>query len=163
MPTYSYHADHPNPRTTRLLHVLFYLGALLLLAAAGHSLYLYFTHWSAPDDSSGVWHLLLGLIYLVVSGLIAYATYTHGGTAGQDETPPDRYVEVDNGQLVYELNQLEGRQTVDLGAVARVERPSVRDLVLYLRDGQRVVVPIYLIDDEAKQQELERTLSGLVG
>ena len=159
--TYSFHADHaaPDPKVTRWLHVLFYLAALLLLLAGSYSLYLYFTHWSAGEDDEEWWHLVLGLIYLIISGLIAYATYRHGGPDAVDEAAPPRYVAIENGRMVYELNQLEGRQEVQLSEVERVERPSVRDLILHLRSGQRRVLPIYLIDDEAKQQELEQLLA----
>ncbi|WP_420458182.1 hypothetical protein [Neolewinella sp.] len=157
-PTYDFHTPPPpNPRTTRLLHWLFYLGALLLLVAAIHSLYLYFTHWSGGEDDHPIWQLVLGLVYLVVSGLIVYATYTHGrGSA--EETPPQRYVRIQDGKLVYELDQLNGRQEIALDRIERVRRASVRDLLLELRDGERVLLPIYLIDDEGKQEELEEVL-----
>ena len=158
-PTYDFHTPPPpNPRTTRLLHWLFYLGALLLLVAAIHSLYLYFTHWSGGEDDHPIWQLVLGLIYLVVSGLIAYATYTHG-QGDEEELPPPRYVRIENGKLTYELDQLNGRQEIALDRIKRVKRASVRDLLLELRDGERVLLPIYLIDDEGKQAELEEVLS----
>ncbi len=160
-PTYDFHTPPPpNPRTTRLLHWLFYLGALLLLVAAIHSLYLYFTHWSGGEDDHPIWQLVLGLVYLVVSGLIAYATYTHG--RGDDgKTPLQRYVRIQEGKLVYELDQLNGRQEIALDRIDRVTRASVRDLLLELRGGERVLLPIYLIDDEGKQEELEEVLATL--
>ncbi len=137
-----------------MLHLLFYLGAVLLLVAAIHSLYLYFTDWSAGDDGH-FWYLVLGLVYLLVSGLIAWFTYHHG--AGE-ETPPDRYLEIRNGVMTWELDQLKGKQRVDLKSVVRAERPSVRELSLTLQGGREVVLPIYLVDEEAKQVELENIL-----
>ena len=154
---YDFHTTPPNPRTTRLLHWLFYLGALLLLVAAIHSLYLYFTHWSGGENDSSIWQLILGLVYLVVSGLIAYATYTHGG-GDDDEVAPPRYVRIRDGKLTYELEQTAGRQEIALDRIVKVTRPSVRDLLLELRDGERILLPIYLIDEEDKQKELEGVL-----
>ena len=158
-PTYDFHTPPPpNPRTTQLLHWLFYLGALLLLLAAIHSLYLYFTHWSGGEDDHPIWQLILGLIYLSVGGLIAYATYAH--SQGDDEdVPPQRYVRIEDGKLIYELDQLNGRQEIALERIEGVKRASVRDLLLELRGGERVLLPIYLIDDEEKQRELEDVLS----
>ncbi|MCP9236865.1 hypothetical protein [Lewinella sp. JB7] len=158
IPDYSFRTDHPNPRTTRMLHLLFYFGALLLLVAAVHSLYLYFTAWTTGDDGSHLWSLVLGLVYLLVSVLIAYFTYNHGD---DEVAPPDRYVEIEDGVLMFSLDQVSGRQVVDLSAVGSVSRPSVRELVLALRDGRQVVLPVYLIDDEEKQRELEAILTKL--
>ena len=157
IPDYHFRTEHPNPQTTRLLHLLFYLGAVLLLVAAGHSLYLYFTDWSAGDDGH-FWYLLLGLIYLLVSGLIAWFTYHHGDG---HETPPDRYVEIRDGTMIWELDQLNGKQTVDLNTVVQADRPSVRDFLLTLEDGRQVILPIYLVDEENKQVELENILMGV--
>ncbi|CAH0998842.1 hypothetical protein LEM8419_00157 [Neolewinella maritima] len=156
-PDYDFHTTPPDPRTTGLLHALFYLAAVLLLAAAIYTLYLYFTHWSGGEDDHPIWQLILGLVYLVASGLIAYATYTHAN--GSDgEVPPERYVRIADGRLVYDLDQLSGRQEVDLDRIVKVSRPSVRDLVLDLSDGTQQVLPIYLIDEDGKQEELERAL-----
>ena len=157
MSEFTFRAAHADPRTTRWLHIGFYLGALLLSVAAVHSLYLYFTAWSAPDDNSHLWQLVLGLLYLLGSLGIVYATYHHGDHHG-GESPPDRYARVDDGTLVYELDQLSGQQRVKIADITAAERTSVRDLVLTLRDGSQHVVPIYLIDDEAKQAELEGLL-----
>ena len=152
---FHFRADHPNPRTTRWLHVLFYVGAFLLAFAGVYELYQYATHWTDGNDHSHLWQLALGIVYLIVAALIAYATYNHGGSG---EIPPDRYVEVTGNTLVYELDQLDGRQTVDLRNLVAVDRPSVRELYLELRDGRRVVLPVYLIDDEARQEALEARL-----
>ncbi len=157
IPNYAFRTEHAAPRTTRWLHLLFYLGAGLLLAAAAHSLYLYFTDWSAGDDGH-FWYLVLGLVYLLVSALIAWFTYHHGD---DEESPPDRYVEIRDGVMVWELDQLNGAQRVDLKTVARAERPSVRELLLTLQDGSRLMLPIYLVDEEAKQVELENILLNL--
>ena len=152
---YHFRADHPNPNTTRWLHVLFYCGALLLALAGVYELYQYATHWTDGTDHSHLWQLILGIVYLIVAGLVAYATYNHGGSG---EIPPDRYVDVKNNTLVYELDQLAGKQTIDLSNLRRVTRPSVRELILELEDGSQRVLPVYLIDEDDKQAELERVL-----
>ena len=157
---YHFRAAHPNPRTTRWLHVLFYCGALLLALAGAYELYQYATHWTDGTDHSHVWQLVLGVVYLTVAGLVASATYHHGGSG---EIPPDRYVDIRNGKLIYELDQLAGKQTVELGELRRVTRPSVRELILELRDGSQQVLPVYLIDEDEKQAELERVLRSAAG
>ncbi|MBB4079728.1 hypothetical protein GGR28_002353 [Lewinella aquimaris] len=158
IPDYTFRTEHPNPRTTRFLHLLFYFGAMLLLVAAVHSLYRYFTEWTVGDDNSHIWSLVLGLIYLIASILIGYFTYSHGGDG---EDPPERFVEIEDGVMTYSLDQVTGRQVLDLATVREVSRPSVRELILSLRDGERVVLPVYLIDDEDKQRELESILTKL--
>ena len=160
MADFSFHAGGPtaSPGTTRLLHFCFYLGALLLLVAGVHALYLYFTAWSTQGDTAHLWQLALGIVYLLVSGLVVYATYTHHQGA-KGETATERYVHLREGKLIYELDQVNGRQEIALDRIERVTRASVRDLLLELRGGERVLLPIYLIDDEAKQGELERALS----
>lgn len=152
---YHFRADHPNPRTTRWLHVMFYCAALLLALAGVYELYQYATHWTDGTDHRHVWQLVLGLVYLVVAGLVTYATYHHGGSG---EVPPERYVAIRNGRLEYELDQLAGKQTVDLRSLRRITRPSVRELILELHDGRQQILPVYLIDEEEKQEELERVL-----
>ena len=158
--TFHFHSDHPDPGTTRWLHVGFYFAAVLLLVAAVYEFYQYATHWTDGDDNSHLWQLLLGILYLIVAVGVAYATYRHGGSG---EIPPERFVTVDNGVMTYELDQLNGRQRVPLEEVEAVHRPSVRDLILELRGEKRLVVPIYLIDDEEKQAELERILTEAAG
>lgn len=164
MSDFSFHAGGPvaKPGTTRLLHFCFYLGALLLLVAGVHALYLYFTAWSTVGDTAHLWQLVLGIVYLLVSGLVAYATYNHSHPrGGEPAVDAERFAEVKGGRLTYELDQIAGRQSVALDQVAKAEKPSVRELVLTLKDGTRQVIPVYLIDDDAKRQELERLL--LVG
>ncbi|PPK85166.1 hypothetical protein CLV84_2058 [Neolewinella xylanilytica] len=153
---FHFHADHPEPGTTRWLHLSFYLGAILLVVAGVYELYRYATYWTAGDDRSHLWQLGLGILYLMVAAAVAFATYRHGG----QETPPDRYVTIEGGVMTYALDQLNGRQQIRLADIRSIQRPSVRDLILELSDGQRTVLPIYLIDDEAKQEELEKILAG---
>lgn len=160
IPDYRFRTAPPDPRTTRLLHWLFYLGALLLLVAAVHSLYRYLTEWTAGDDNSHLWDLLLGIVYLIASGLIAYATYRHG-SGPREELAPERYADIKDGILTYQLDQLSGTQRIDLGQVRQVTKPSVRELVLTTEGGERHVLPIYLIDEEEKQRELEGILKQL--
>ncbi len=155
IPDFHYRADHPAPGTTRLLHFLFYFGALLLLVAGVHSLYLYFTLWTGGDDNSHVWQLVLGMVYLIGGLVVAYSTYHH---ADGEAPPPDRYVDVKGGVMTYELDQLNGKQRLPLAELTAATRPSVRDMILEFRDGRQVVLPIYLIDEEDKQAELEALL-----
>jgi hypothetical protein len=160
IPDYHFRAEHiPRARTTRLLHWLFYLGALLLLIAGIHSLSLYFTEWSMGDDDSHLRHLLLGLLYLLISAVVVYATYNHGGKGG--ELPPERYAKIVDGQFTYHLDQVSGVQRVDLARVKKVTKPSVREMILTTDDGVDHPIPIYLIDEDDKQLELERILKGL--
>jgi hypothetical protein len=162
IPDYQFRADHPNPRTTRLLHLLFYLGAFLLFVAAVHSFYVYWTEWTVGDDNSHLWNLVLGMIYLIVSGLVAYATYHHGD--GDDVTPPERYLLIEEGVMTYELDQLSGRRVVDLSGLTEVTQPTVRELRLHFRGGEEIALPIYLIDEPEKQEELLITLrQGVAG
>ncbi|NJB86770.1 hypothetical protein GGR26_002547 [Lewinella marina] len=155
IPDYHFRADHSATGTARWIYLLLYAGAALLLVAAVYELYLYFTHWAIGDERDHVWQLILGILYLVVSGLVAYFTSQRHG---REETPPERFVTIKDGILTYQLDQLNGKQRVDLRHLVATRRPSVRDLTLELKDGQRVELPIYLIDDEAKQAELEKIL-----
>ncbi|WP_116128266.1 hypothetical protein [Lewinella sp. IMCC34183] len=157
IPDYHYRADQPDPATTRLLHVLFYAAAALLLVAGVHSLYVYVTGWTAGDDYSHLWQLLLAILYLLAAGAVAYATYNHGGGK---EAAPERYVDVAAGTMTYALDQLAGKQRVDLTQLAQVTRPSVRELILEFRDGRQVILPVYLIEGEEKQRELEALLQN---
>lgn len=161
IPDYHFRADHPGQGSPRLMYILFYTGAALLLAAAIYEFYLYFTHWAVGDERGYLWQLILGIIYLIVSGIVAYFTYRR--SSNSEEAPPDRYVIVQGGVLTYELDQLNGKQRLDLSQLAATSRPSVRDIVLTMRDGREVVLPIYLIDEEDKQAELEALLQKAAG
>ncbi len=162
IPDYHFRANRPDPGTTRMLHLLFYLGAFLLFVAAVHAFYVYWTEWTAGDDNSHLWNLVLGVVYLIVSGLIAYATYHHGD--GDDTPPPDRYLLIEDGVMTYELDQLAGRRVVALDGLTRISQPSVRELRLHFRQGEEIGLPVYLIDEPAKQEELVATLrEGLAG
>ncbi len=154
---FHFHADHPDPDTTRWLHVSFYIGALLLAIAGVYELYRYATHWAVGDDQSYLWQLILGIVYLVVAAVIAYGTYNHGGSG---EIPPERFVHITGGTMVYQLDQLNGRQEIRLADIQAVHRPSVRDLILELIGGQKVIMPIYLIDEAEEQAKLENILTA---
>ena len=154
-PTYAYHSDPPPPARGRYLYLFFDLAAVLLLVAGGHSLYLYFTHWTGGDDGGAVWQLILGLLYLIVGVLVAYFAHHQGRP---EEPAPERYVTVSDGHLTYVLDSISGKQRLPLAGLTEVNRLSVRDLMLEFSDGRQVVLPIYLIDGEEKQVELERVL-----
>ncbi|MFT5999474.1 MAG: hypothetical protein ACI81P_001932, partial [Neolewinella sp.] len=54
---YSYHSEHNAEPSNRWIHFLLFLGAFILLLAAGQQLFLYFTDWHAADDEHSWWHL----------------------------------------------------------------------------------------------------------
>lgn len=163
MTDFQFRAVHPGKqKATRLIHFCFYLAALLLAIAGAYALYRYFNAWSTIDDNSHLWDLVLGIAYLVVSFLVVYATYHHGEGHTHENTH-DRYAEAKNGILTYELDQVNGTQTVVLDQITKVEKPSIRELVIHLKDRTEMVLPIYLIDDEDKQNELEALLIAAAG
>lgn len=139
------------------MHLCFYLAALLLAVAGIFAIYRYFTAWSSADDNSHLWDLLLGVLYLVIGAVVVYATYNHGNAHADEETA-HRFAQIKDGILTYELDQVSTVQTVALDQIVRVEKVSIRELVLHLKDGAKLVLPIYLIDDEVKQRELESLL-----
>ncbi|THH39435.1 hypothetical protein [Neolewinella litorea] len=156
IPDYDFHSDTPNTGNLRLLHWLFYAGALLLLLAAVYEFYLYSTHWAVGDERDHLWQLVLGFIYLLVGGLVAWFTYQR--TAGNAESPPERFVTIRGGTMTYQLDQLNGKQQLDLKQLSGATRPSVREMILEMKDGRKVTLPVYLIDNDEKQAELENLL-----
>lgn len=156
---YSYHSEHHAEPGDRWVHFLFFLGAFLLLLAAGQQWFLYFTDWHAADGENSYWHLGLGLIYLIVGAVLAYVGYRHE-RASRGAT--DRYARIDETHLRWSLTQKVDEESILLADIAGVERPNVRDLKVTLRDGNTVTLPIFLIDSEGKQEELIETIQSIL-
>jgi hypothetical protein len=156
---YSYHSDHHAGPTNRWVHFTLFLGAFLLLLAAGQQWFLYFTDWHTSEEDHPYWHLALGLLYLLVGGTMVYFGYRQKNAR---RGVANRYVRVGEDQLAWRLGQESAKQTVDLKDLATVERPNIRDLKLTLNDGTTITLPIYLIASEPKQDELLETLTALV-
>lgn len=152
---YTYHSEHHAEPTDRWVHFLLFLGAFLLLLAAGQQWFLYFTDWHASDQEHSLWHLGLGVIYLVIGAVLAYIGYRHEHAS---RGVNDRYVRIDETHLRWSLTQKIDEKTVLLTDIASVERPNVRDLKLTLTDGSTVTLPIFLVASEGKQEELLATL-----
>jgi len=155
---YSYHSEHHAEPRARWVHFLLFLGAFILLLAAGQQLFLYFTDWHTSEEEHSWWHLGLGLGYLLVGGGLAYAGYRHEYAS---RGPADRYVRVSNDELTWSLTQKLEEQKIALADIAGMERLNVRDLKLTLKDGNTVILPIYLVTNEAKQEELMEVLGSL--
>lgn len=155
---YSYHSEHHAEPRDRWVHFLLFLGAFILLLAAGQQLFLYFTDWHAADDEHSWWHLGFGLGYLLVGGALAYAGYRHECAS---RGPADRYVRISDDDLTWSLTQKIDEKKIALADIAGLERVNIRDLKLTLKDGSSVILPIYLVTNEAKQEELMEVLSSL--
>jgi hypothetical protein len=155
---YSYHSEHHAEPRARWVHFLLFLGAFILLLAAGQQLFLYFTDWHATDDENSWWHLGLGLGYLLVGGGLAYAGYRQEYAS---RGPADRYVRISDDDLTWNLTQKRDEQKIALADIASVERLNVRDLKVTLKDDNAVILPIYLVTNEAKQEELMAVLEDL--
>lgn len=156
---YSYHSEHHAEPADRWVHFLLFLGAFLLLLAAGQQIFLFATDWHASDEEHSWWHLLLGLIYLLTGALLAYVGFRHEhATRG----PADRYVRIGESELTWSLTQKLDEKKVVLADIAAVDRPNIRDLKLTLNDGTTVILPVYLLTSEAKQDELMMTLKEVL-
>ncbi|MFT4751368.1 MAG: hypothetical protein ACI819_001820 [Neolewinella sp.] len=156
---YTYHSeDHAEPRD-RWVHFLLFLGAFLLLLAAGQQWFLYFTDWHAADNENSYWHLGLGVAYLIVGALLAYIGYRHKHAS---RSATDRYARIDETHLRWSLTQKADEETILLADIASVDQPNVRDLKVTLKDGNTVIVPIYLIAGEEKQEELLETVRNIL-
>ncbi|MFT6001138.1 MAG: hypothetical protein ACI81P_003607, partial [Neolewinella sp.] len=142
----------------RWIHFLLFLGAFILLLAAGQQLFLYFTDWHAADDEHSWWHLGFGLAYLLVGGVLAYSGYRYKYAV---RGPADRYVRISDDDLTWSMAQKLDEKKIALADIATVERLNVRDLKLTLKDGNTVLLPIYLVTNEAKQEELMDVLGTL--
>lgn len=150
---YTYHSEHHADRQHRWVHFLTFAGAVLLLIAGAYELFLFFTDWHSSDDAHGYWTLALALAYLIVGGALTYAGIRHVNHA--DHTT-ERYVRVDDENLMYHLGKEEG--TIPLTQIANVNRPNIRDLRIELKDGSTRLLPLYLITNKEKQDELITTL-----
>jgi len=156
---YSYHSEHHAEPKDRWVHFLLFLGAFLLLLAAGQQLFLYFTDWRATDEEHSWWHLGLGLAYLLGGAALAFAGYRHEHAS---RGPSDRYVRIGEDNLTWSLTQKPDEKKIALADIAKAERPNVRDLNLTLKDGNTLTLPIYLVTSEGKQAELLETLESLL-
>jgi len=154
---YAYHSEHNADAQDRWMHFLLFAGALLLLFAAGQQLFLFFTDWHASDLEHSWWHLGLGLLYLIVGLGLAWWGYRLDRASRGD---CDRYVRVDDAYLSWHLHQQDDVEQVPLDQIASVERTSVRDLVLSLRSGTKITLPIFLVGNDAKQAELLEVLEN---
>lgn len=155
---YSYHSEHSATNKDRWIHFALFLGAILLLLAGAQQLYVHFTSWQTTDDAS-YWHLTVGVIYLVIAALMTFlGTRLHTTSQGD----ADRYVRVEQKNLVWDLTQVDGKQTVPLSTIQRVDRRSIRDLELTLATGEKMVLPIYLVASHDKQEELLKVLWEIV-
>lgn len=155
---YSYHSEHNADKQDRWIHFVLFIGAILLLLAGGHQLYVHFTGWQTTGDDS-YRHLMLGIIYLMSGIVIAlWGMRLHNVSNGE----ADRFVRVDEEQITWDLTQIDGERSIQLADIARVERTSVRDLALTLASEQTVILPIYLIANEEKQEELLKVLWEIV-
>lgn len=156
---YSYHSEHHAEPRDRWVHFLLFLGAFILLLAGGQQLFLFFTDWHASDDEHSWWFLGLGLGYLLVGAILAYGGYRQElSTRGA----ADRYVRVSEDALTWSLTQRTDEKRIALADLAAVERPNIRDLKLTLKDGNFQVLPIYLVTNDAKQEELLKVLQELL-
>ena len=156
---YTYHSEHHADRQDRWVHFLLFAGAFLLLIGGVYELFLFFTDWTHDAQEHSWWHLVISLLYLLLGGLLAYAGIRHVH-AGKHH-PSERYVRVDDERLVWRLDQLDTEQRVPLASIASVHQPSIRDLVITLRDGSRRTLPIYLVTNSEKQEELVRELNSV--
>lgn len=135
-----------------------FIAALLLLFAAGHSLWMYFTHWGIGDESGPWWRLALGIVYLLIGAALVYFTFRR---AARPANQIDRYVRIKDNILTYKLDQVSPERHIDLSQVKSALRTNARDLKMEMQNGTTEVLPIYLVADEEKQKELEKILLGL--
>lgn len=156
---YSYHSEHHAEPSARWVHFLLFLGAFILLLAAGQQFFLFATDWHASDEGHSWWHLTLGLIYLTVGAVLAYVGYRHEHAS---RGPADRYVRIGEDDLTWSLTQKLEEKKIALADIASVERPNIRDLKISLKDGEVVILPIFLITSEGKQEELLATLKEVL-
>ncbi len=152
---YTYHSEHHAEPKDRWIHFLLFLGAFLLLLAAGQQWFLFFTDWHASDQEHSYWHLGLGVIYLIIGAVLAYIGYRHENAS---RGACDRYARIDETHLRWSLTQKVDEEAIALEDIATVERSNIRDLKLTLKDGKSAILPIFLIASEGKQEELLATL-----
>jgi len=151
---YSYHSEHNADKQDRWIHFVLFIGAIALVLAAAQQLYVQFFSWQAADDGSYL-HLILGLAYLLIAAvLIFWGLRLRNASRGE----ADRYVRIDDKYLTWDLTQVDGEQKITLDDLERVDRQSIRDLALTLKSEQTVILPIYLIANHDKQEELLKLL-----
>ncbi|NJC27192.1 hypothetical protein [Neolewinella antarctica] len=158
-PRYTYQSEHQAAGQHRWIHFLQFAGAFLLLLAGLYELYLFFTDWTATEEDHSYWHLVFALIYLAISALLAYSGTQH---VGHSADPAERFVRIDDKKLSWSLHQQPETEEVALTNIASFTQPNVRDLRLVLVGGGEKVLPIYLISDQEKQEELVDVLRKLV-
>lgn len=156
---YSYHSEHNADKKDRWIHFVLFLGALILLFAGAQQLYLHFTAWTAAEESHNWNHLIFGIAYLVVAGLLIWFGLRLKNASQGDM---DRYARVTEEQFIWNLSQVEGERAVALTDIVKIERPNVRDLNITLASDQVIRIPIFLISDEEKQLELVTILEQVM-
>lgn len=156
---YTYHSEHHADPKDRWVHFVLFLGAFLLLIAAGQQWFLFFTDWHASDQEHSYWHLGLGIIYLIIGGVLAYIGYRHEHAS---RGACDRYARIDETHLRWSLTQKVDETAVALAEIKKVKRTNIRDLQLTLADGSTVVLPVYLIASRGKQEELMTALNSFL-
>lgn len=156
---YSYHSEHNAGKQDRWIHFALFLGALVLLFVGAQQLYLHFTAWTTAEEAHNWNHLILGLIYLVVGGLLTWFGLRLRN-ASQGET--DRYVRITADQLIWDLSQVDDERSIALSDIVKIDRPNVRDMNITLTSEQLVTIPIFLIADKEKQDELVELLQGII-
>lgn len=154
---YSYHSEHNADAQDRWMHFIFFLGTFFLYFAAGNEFFLYFTDWHSDVDDSSLRHLVLGVIYLLAGSFLLWAGIR---AVRHSRGEADRYVRVDDEFVTWHLEQGVAEQSVELAGIESVKRLNVRELALGLNGGTSATLPIYLIANEEKQNELVRVLSA---
>lgn len=152
---YSYHSEPDAKPKARWVHFLMFSGAFLLLVAAVQQLFLFFTDWHASDQEHSYWFLLLAIVYLLLGAALAWWGYRLVNARRDDF---ERYIHIDDAFITWRLYQPEGVQRIALKDLARAEQLNIRELQLTRTDGTAVLLPIYLVDGAAKQEELLETL-----
>lgn len=154
---YSYHSEHHAEPRDRWVHFLLFIGAFLLLLAAVQQFFLFFTDWHATDEEHSWWHLVLGLVYLVIGGVLGYIGYRQEHAS---RGAADRYVRVGDTALSWSLTQNTEEEKIDLSEIKAVERLNIRDLKISLKDGGEQILPIFLVANAEKQEELIQVLES---
>ncbi len=153
---YTYHSEHNAGHQHRWMRFLLFAGAFLLLLAGLYELFLFFTDWSAAEDDHAWWYLALAVLYLSLGGLLTYAGLRH---LNGKSHPEERFLTVSDDAIRWSLTQDPTTHELPLEDLAGVERLNVRDLRLTTKSGEHRVVPIYLIANEPKQEQLLTVLN----
>lgn len=155
---YSYHSEHNADQQDRWIHFVLFIGALALALAAVQQFYVQFFSWQAAEEESYL-HLILGIAYgFITAVLIFWGVRLRNASRGE----ADRYVRINDEKLTWDLTQVDGEQKISLSDIKRVDRKSIRDLALTLKSGQTIMLPIYLIANHDKQEELLRVLWEII-